>query len=158
MTHLSERRVVHCPYHLAQRYLADEAGGLAASGKESQITLTVSVPGLELVKDVLVTFAAAADPMHFDQPWRIHWKPKAGPYPEFDGELTVRADETYKSSLLELAGSYRPPAGALGSAFDWAAGSRIASASARALLASVAGEMEARYQTDERSKQSSTVS
>ena len=63
---------------------------------------------MELVKNVTVSFGAATDPMHFDQPWRIHWKPQAGPYPEFDGELTVRADETYKSALLELAGSYRP--------------------------------------------------
>ena len=153
MTQLSERRVVHCPYHLAQRYLADNVRTLATSGKESHLTLTISVPGLELVKDVLVTFGPSVDPMHFDQPWHIHWKPQAGPYPEIDGELTVRADETYRSAILELAGSYRPPGGALGAAFDWVAGSRIAGATARALLARLGDEMTSRYEADEKAKQ-----
>ena len=154
MSQLSEVRVISCPYHLAQRYLADDVRGLAASGKESHLTLTISVPGLELVKDVLVTFGPSVDPMHFDQPWHIHWKPQAGPYPEFDGELTVRADETYESARLELTGSYRPPGGALGAAFDWAAGSRIASATARALLARLGDEMKSRYDANEKAKQS----
>jgi hypothetical protein len=153
MTKLSECRVVQCPYHLAQRYLADDVCELAKSGKQSHLTLTISVPGLELVKDVLVTFGPSVDPMHFDQPWQIHWRPQAGPYPEFDGQLTVRADETYESARLELTGSYRPPGGALGAAFDWAAGSRIASATARALLARLGDEMKSRYEDDERAKQ-----
>jgi hypothetical protein len=157
MSQLFERHIVRCPYHLAQRYLADSVGSRAASGEESLLTLTVSGPGLELVKDVIVTFSPAVDPMHFDQPWRLHWKPEAGPYPEFDGELTVRADETYKTSLLELQGSYRPPGGALGAAFDWAAGSRIASATARALLQRIGDEMESHYQRDEQAKQDPTT-
>jgi hypothetical protein len=95
--------------------------------------------------------------MHFDEPWHIHWKPQAGPYPEFDGELTVRADETYESARLELTGSYRPPGGALGAAFDWAAGSRIASATAGALLARLGDEMKSRYEADEQAKPSQTA-
>ncbi|MBV8197009.1 MAG: hypothetical protein JO263_02650 [Candidatus Eremiobacteraeota bacterium] len=157
MSQLSESRGVRCPYHLAQRYLAEIVGARAQSGEESVLTLRVSGPGIDLAKDVMVTFGEAVDPMHFDQPWRIHWKPQAGPYPEFDGELTVRADETYKTSLLELRGSYRPPGGALGAAFDWAAGSRIATATAQALLQRVGDGMEARYQRDERAKQGSSA-
>ena len=86
-----------------------------ASGKESHLTLTISVPGLELVKDVLVTFGPSVDPMHFDQPWHIHWKPQAGPYPEFDGELTVRADETYESALPRVDGLVSPAGRCAGS-------------------------------------------
>ncbi len=129
---------------------------LAASGKESHLALTVSVPGLELVKDVTVTFGPSPTRCTLTSHGSIHWKPQAGPYPEFDGELTVRADETYKSALLELTGSYRPPGGALGAAFDWAAGSRIARATARALLARIGDEMESRYKADEKAKQSSS--
>ncbi len=158
MSQLFERHVVRCPYHLAQRYLADTIRDRARSGEESILALTVSVPGMELVKNVTVSFGAATDPMHFDQPWRIHWKPQAGPYAEFDGELTVRADETYKSGLLELVGSYRPPGGVLGAAFDWAAGYRIARATAQELLARIGNEMESRYIADEAAKQSSTAS
>jgi hypothetical protein len=152
MSELSERRVVRCPYNLAQQYLAGAIGVRADSREESVLTLTVSAPGADLSKDVTVTFGRAADPMHFDQPWHIHWKPRAGPYPEFDGELTVRADETYETSLIELAGSYRPPGGVLGAAFDWAAGSRIATATAQALLRRIGDGMEARYRRDELAK------
>lgn len=158
MSQLFERRVVHCPYHLAQQYLGKTVGLRAESGEGSLLTLTVSGPGFDLSKDVRVTFAPAVDPMHFDQPWRIHWKPHAGPYPEFDGELTVRADETYETSVLELQGSYRPPGGALGAAFDWAAGSRIATATAQALLRRIGDGMEANYRRDELAKQEPTES
>jgi hypothetical protein len=155
MSELLERRYLRCPYHLAQRYLAAAVGPYAASGQPGPLRLTVPVPGGKLEKEVVVTCGAAVDPMHFDEPWRIHWKPQAGPYPEFDGELTVRADENYESSQLELKGSYRPPGGALGAVFDRALGARIASATAQALLERVGSEMELRYRSDENAKASS---
>jgi hypothetical protein len=99
----------------------------------------------------------AVDPMHFDQPWRIHWKPESRLYPEFEGELTVRADETYETSHLELPGSYHPPGGIAGAAFDLVAGGRIASATAQALLHRIGNEMEAHYQHDERTKRDQTT-
>jgi len=158
MSELLERRVVHCPYHLARQYLQDDLASRVASGESGPLSLTLAVPGGELVKQVVVTYDRAADPMHFDQPWRVHWKPQAGPYPDFDGELTVRADETYESSLLELKGSYRPPGGTLGAAFDWAVGARIAGATAQALLERVGDEMEARYRSDEEAKRTNAAS
>jgi hypothetical protein len=157
MSLLLERHVVRCPYNRAQQYLAESIAARAASGEKSLLTLTVSGPGLELIKDVVVTFGAGVDPMHFDEPWKIHWEPQYGPYPEFDGELVVRADENYSSSLLELRGTYRPPGGVLGAAFDWALGARIATATARALLKRVGDEMEQRYQQEEQAKRSTTA-
>jgi uncharacterized membrane protein len=90
--------------------------------------------------------------MHFDQPWRIRWKPQGGPYPEFEGELVVRADETWETSRLELRGSYRPPGGIAGAAFDLVVGGRIASSTAQALLRRLGDEMETRYRHDEQAK------
>jgi hypothetical protein len=158
MSELLEVHLVPCPYHLAQGYLADSVGARAASGEPGVLTLTAPVPGMELSKGVTVTFGSAVDPMHFDQPWRIHWKPQGGPYPEFEGELTVRADETYETSRLELRGSYRPPGGIIGAAFDFVAGGRIASATAQALLRRLGNEMVKRYQHDEQAKRDSTAS
>ncbi len=155
MSQLLERRVVRCPYHLAQRFLADSVGPRAQPGVATRLELTVPGLGVELTKSVVARFSPSTDPMHFDQPWKLHWDPKSGPYPEFDGELTVRADETYQSSLLELRGSYRPPGGALGAAFDWAAGSRIATATAQELLKRIGNEIESRYNRDEEAKLSS---
>lgn len=152
MSELLERRVVACPYHLARQYLEEDLAARAVSNEPGPLSLTLGVPGGELVKDVVVRYGPASDPMHFDQPWSVSWKPQAGPYPEFDGELTVRADENYESSLLELKGSYRPPGGALGAAFDWALGGRIAAATAQALLERIGAQMEARYNADEAAK------
>ncbi len=158
MSDLLERRVLRCPYHLAQQYLGESIGARAASGEPGPLVLALNVPGGELVKEVVVTYGTGTDPMHFDQPWQVRWRPQAGPYPEFDGELTVRADETYESSLLELKGSYRPPGGALGAAFDWAVGGRIATATAQALLERIGAEMESRYQHDEQAKRTNAPS
>jgi hypothetical protein len=157
MSELLEAYIVRCPYHLAQRYLADSVSARAESGEQGLLTLTAPGPGMELKKGVMVSFGSALDPMHFDQPWRIHWTPQSGLYPEFEGELTVRADETYETSRLELRGSYRPPGGIAGAAFDLVAGGRIASATAQALLRGIGDEMEAHYQRDERAKPDQTT-
>ncbi len=74
MSQLLETHIVLCPYHLAQGYLSDSVGARAASGEQGVLTLTAPGPGMELSKTVIVTFGSAVDPMHFDQPWRIHWK------------------------------------------------------------------------------------
>jgi hypothetical protein len=152
MSDLLETHIVRCPYHLAQQYLADSVRAYAESGEQRPLTLTAPGPGMELTKGVMVSFGSAIDPMHFEQPWHIHWKPQSGLYPEFDGELTVRADETYETARLELRGSYRPPGGIAGAAFDLVAGGHIASATAQALLKRIGDEMEARYKHDEDAK------
>lgn len=158
MSELLELHIVSCPYHLAQGYLSDSVRKFAESGEQRRLTLTAPGPGMELTKGVMVSFGPADDPMHFDQPWRIHWKPQSGLYPEFEGDLTVRADETYETSRLELRGSYRPPGGIAGAAFDLVAGGHIASATAQALLHRIGDEMEVRYQHDERAKRDSPAS
>lgn len=156
MTHLHEHRFLKCPYTRAKGYLREALESLAQNHKEK--TITLSVPFTEgpatgtLHKDVLATYAFGADPMHFDQPWKIHWKPESGPYPEFDGELVVRADEDYTTSILDLRGEYRPPMGATGALFDAIAGSHIARATAQELLKNVGEQMEQRYYTEEQAK------
>ncbi len=114
---------------------------------EQRLTLRVplgSARGIE--KEVVVTYAARSDPMHFDDPWYIHWAPDGGGlYPEFDGELTIRADQDYPTSIIELTGSYVPPLGIVGAAFDAVAGSKIAAATARTLLKTIGDSMERGY-------------
>ena len=76
-------------------------------------------------------------------------------YPDFDGELTVRAADDYTTAILELRGQYRPPGGPAGAAFDLVAGSRIAAATAQQLLKEVGQELETRYRRDEEEKHTS---
>lgn len=153
MSEVYEHRVVACPYKIAREYLSGDMKELAQSHDPITLTLRAPLAGADVRKDVIVTFARSADPMHFDEPWSVHWTPEGGgPYPDFKGELTVRADEDYTTAILELRGKYQPPGGIVGAAFDRALGTKIASATAKALLAEIAAGMEVRHARDERSK------
>jgi hypothetical protein len=153
MTALRHTKVVFCPYARAKTYLAQALEELADRSAPQTLTLRVPLPGGELAKDVVVRYGRAADPRHFDQPWTVHWTPKGGgPYPDFDGTLTVRSDERYSSSILELDGSYRPPFGSVGQLFDEAVGVHIAESTANVLLSEIAARMEARYRAEESQK------
>jgi hypothetical protein len=148
-THVTERYPTKCPYHRAREYLHDSLESVVKNARITTLSLTAG--GLE--KPVLVSYKHGEDPMRFDEPWLIHWTPEGGgPYPDFDGELTVRADDSYRASILELRGEYVPPLGTLGQAFDFAVGSRIASATAHALLQQIAQVMEMRYNDEEAAK------
>jgi len=153
MSEVYEYRVVKCPYKIAREYLEEDVKERARTQAPETLTLRVPLAGAGVTKNVIVTFAPATDPMHFDQPWALRWTPEGGgPYPDFEGELTVRADEDYITSILELRGSYLPPGGILGAAFDRTLGAKIASATARSLLADLASRMEERHARDERLK------
>jgi hypothetical protein len=154
MSDVIETRLIACPYSQARRYLASAITSQGTRGKPSIMRLRVKIPGeLNVEKDVAVTFAPATDPRHFDQPWRVHWEPSPpGPYPVFDGTLTVRSAEDYDSAILELSGRYEPPLGSLGKIFDAAIGHHLAQATARDLLAAIGDRMEAAFQRQEAAK------
>jgi hypothetical protein len=95
---------------------------------------------------MLVRYELGRDPMQFDEPWRVFWTPQGGgPYPDFGGELIVRADQAYSGAVLELHGDYKPPTGIVGKAFDSLMGARVAAATARTLLKHIATQMEERF-------------
>ncbi len=161
MSSLYQKRHIACPYNRAQDILAKTLQPSASSGQPQIVLLALSdaaTPGVGMSKEVVVTFAAAIDPMHFDKPWSVHWHPKGGGlYPDFDGILTVRADDTYKTAILELVGTYEPPLGAVGEVFDTVVGSRIASATARELLRKLGDDIEKEYRESEHAKPRTTL-
>jgi len=154
MTSIAERHFVPCPYGLAKQFLASEL--FPADGGQLEWFLHVAPPaikGIDLSKDVDVTVSRAMDPMHFDEPWNVTWAPHGGgPYPTFSGTLTVRADEDWNVSALELRGSYEPPLGPAGKAFDRLLGSRLATLTAKALLAKIGDQLIAHYHAEEAAK------
>jgi hypothetical protein len=65
----------------------------------------------------------------------VSWAPKdGGPYPTFTGTLSV-AEDAAGWSRLEIDGTYSPPFGIAGAAFDAAVGHRIAQGTVTELLA-----------------------
>lgn len=157
MATLFQRYYLKCPYQRARTTLEQTLREIATSGQPQLLRLRVPVnvgqnaSGLE--KDVIVTYGTAIDPLHFDQPWSVNWTPHGGgPYPSFEGTLTVRADDDYSSSVLELQGTYEPPFGVAGAAFDAVVGSRIASATAREFLRTLSLDIEGHYTREESAK------
>ena len=78
-----------------------------------------------------------------------------GPFPLFAGELQVENAEDYDAFWLVLDGSYEPPFGIAGAAFDRIVGVRIATICARNLLAHIAETIESHYGADEARKAAS---
>ena len=67
----------------------------------------------------------------------VSWAPKdGGPYPTFAGTLSV-AEDAPGWSRIEIDGTYSPPFGIAGAAFDAAIGHRIAQATASELLGEI---------------------
>jgi hypothetical protein len=155
-TTIYERRLTQCPYVRARGYLHEEIEGSIHRAGPTMLPLKASVPLLKsaLEKNVIVSYRKGQDPLRFDEPWLVHWTPEdGGPYPDFDGELTVRADESYRRAVLELRGEYKPPLGTFGQAFDLVLGAKIAARTARALLQDIARAMEERFRGEEALKE-----
>lgn len=158
MANINETLYVQCPYVRARQYLEDAVKDAAHSGLPQSLELTALVPAtkVEVAKRVRITYAPATDPMHFDEPWKVHWAPEAGGiFPSFSGQLTVRADESYRSCILEITGTYTPPLGAAGRIFDVAIGNTIAAATAQRLLEQIAADMIQRRKVEEAAKMDS---
>jgi len=161
MTKIEERLYIGCPYVRAREYLHQALEQAARSLLPKLLRLRAAVPAtnMEVAKYVNVTYDHDSDPMHFDEPWRVCWKPEpGGVYPSFRGQLTVRAGENYECAILELTGEYEPPLGTAGRAFDAAIGKRVAADTARKLLSEIGAEMEVRYHREEAAKIDSVIS
>jgi hypothetical protein len=129
MSSLHDFTTVACPY--------DEVSGrLQTYLERNDATIALRLPfgDLRLERDVEVRLTPKPGYTGYKL-LDISWAPKdGGPYPVFTGGLTV-ADEGAGWSRIELDGTYEPPFGALGAAFDAAVGHRIAGATATELLA-----------------------
>jgi hypothetical protein len=118
-------------------------------GQAQPMTLSLSAGNRTLIeRRVLLRYAPGDDPLRFDERWTVTWTPEdGGPYPDFQGELAISMDEAARTVVV-LEGSYDPPFGAAGAAFDVIAGSRIAALSARSFLKEVAARIEALDRAD----------
>lgn len=152
MSEIHEHRFLNCPYNRARELLAEAVADAVETGTGRTVRLTLPITGGEISKDVLVEVKHGIDPSHFDQPWVLHWEPIGGAYPSFDGRLTVQAEDTYRTARLALDGSYTPPGGAAGAAFDAVVGTKLASATAKELLRKIGDALEQRYQMEEAAK------
>ncbi|HYK53449.1 MAG TPA: hypothetical protein VEV38_07960 [Candidatus Eremiobacteraceae bacterium] len=139
---MSERLYVNCPFGKTPTFLNYYLDQIARESDADGAILRLEVPlstfgvptGLNIARDVIAHFAPP-DEAYGLQRTAVTWKPEGGgPFPTFTGHLSVEQDERYGSSSLLLEGSYEPPFGPVGKAFDAALGRRIATATAHELL------------------------
>ncbi|MBV8082571.1 MAG: hypothetical protein JO347_11530 [Candidatus Eremiobacteraeota bacterium] len=154
MTQLHERAFVQTPYGRAPQDLKTYLESLGwRSGAPATLTMRfepsdLGLPGIPLARDVNARFEATEDPTHLTKPLKVTWSPAGGgPFPTFNGTLTISEDEDYGSCILTLSGEYEPPLGLVGKGFDAVIGFRIAIATARRLLESIRDGMEAAQTT-----------
>ncbi len=131
MSNIREFTTVACPFdEVPDRLYAHFDGG------DAVLPLRVRFGHLTVERDVdfhLKTKPAYPGYRLLD----VSWTPKdGGPYPSFSGTLSV-AEDAIGWCRIEIDGSYRPPFGIAGAAFDAAFGQRIAQATASELLAEI---------------------
>ena len=150
MTAIRERIYVKCPFTKAPSflnyYLEELAHSTDSGGSILHLELplaTLGIPsGLNIGRDVVAHFAPPDD-AYGVQRTAVTWKPEGGgPFPTFTGFINVEQDERYGSSSLLLEGTYEPPLGVAGKAFDAALGRTIATATARELLHALRRKIE----------------
>jgi len=77
---------------------------------------------------------------------RLSWDPQDQTVPQFAGTLSSCEKGPGTATLL-LEGTYKPPLGVAGAAFDLVVGRKIAAATARALLGDIKEFIESDYRT-----------
>jgi len=152
MSSIDEKVLVHAPLASAARFLERYMAAHAApAGNAALVTLRAG----ELEKGAVVSLVAARRPGDMTPRYAIHWESEQpGPYPVFDGELTVAGDEDYNAFWLTLEGVYVPPGGIAGQVFDAMIGRHIAEATARGLLTQIRDAGEGLFAAEERAKHS----
>jgi hypothetical protein len=139
ISHLNIKRPVACPVAQAPQYLerffADYAVEDAAV---LALRVPIVLPGLPLLmlaRDCVIRLTRIHDKGETIASYAVEWAPVAGgPFPRFTGRISVPNAEDYNSCFIALDGTYEPPLGALGEAFDRTIGRAIAESTGRDLL------------------------
>jgi hypothetical protein len=140
-------RVVRCPFSVAHDY-AEDFFADAAQGVELHVPLRDLAPtrGGHLRRPVRLIAERIPDEHERGRAHdalEIDWTAGTRFFPDFRGHLRLRIDSV-ETTRLTLEGTYEPPFGRFGLAFDLVIGRRIARATMRDLLARLGDAMERR--------------
>jgi hypothetical protein len=148
MSDVNEFLIIDCPPGRAQSYLVKHFEDAAERHGKAVLPLTATIgqgtgAKVKITREALATIAPATVAGGLEYQVRIEWTPASKePLPTFDGVFRVQWDEDYGKCRLVLEGSYEPPLGIIGKAFDAALGHKIAQETARSLLERLRTEIE----------------
>jgi hypothetical protein len=124
-----------------QRYFAqhEDSAGVAHLHLRVPLDGMPALKGLALEHAVRVIARKGRDDQNLNDLIRIAWEPEGeAPYPAFTGTLLTWAEHDPKQSFIEIDGTYTPPLGVAGEAFDEAVGHSVATRTAQTLLEDIA--------------------
>ena len=99
---------------------------------------------VSLMHEATISITKGRDAANLNDAYAVAWYPEdRSAFPTFNGELIVCAGADGGAPYLELSGTYEPPRGAAGEAFDAALGHLIAQRTAHAFLLDVARGLRA---------------
>lgn len=141
-TRLRDHIAVSCPIAEAQSrletFFAKNRGSDGVTHLGLRVPLGGIADGLALEHEANVEARRGRDDQNLNDLIRIRWQPEGGgPYPSFEGTLVTWAEHDPTETFIELDGTYTPPLGAGGEAFDASLGRAIAHRTARAFLEDV---------------------
>ncbi|MBV8364134.1 MAG: hypothetical protein JO193_06165 [Candidatus Eremiobacteraeota bacterium] len=150
MTKIKQSVLVDCPLHEIM-YYAERYFSVHRKGQEQgTFTLTVdsaalNMPGrVQASHQVNVAYEVKKAAGNEADAISLAWDPQDKMMPRFAGVLHAERSEGAHSTLI-LEGTYNPPFGAVGAAFDAVLGQRIASATANSLLEDIKTFIEESY-------------
>ncbi len=154
---VSVERIVDCPFSLVLgeadvifAMVESPSGGVRVPYRDLGLPFAGAVKHGVAVKfrrqEDLAEWGRFHDEIAFD------WKAQSRWLPDFQGVLRFRI-ETLKTRVI-LNGTYRPPFGWLGAAFDRVIGNHLALATCRDLLGRLALALEARWASERRASPS----
>lgn len=151
MTRIHESIVTASPPSVAlrglERYIANKQNVLSLAVPLSSLGLPTE---LGITQGVRVTFSSERrSPLSTSRGYEgiaFEWEPEGGgPFPSFNGTLILRPHSG--QTELELKGSYTPPLGEIGAAFDAVVGNKIARTTIRILLENLKAALEEEFAT-----------
>jgi len=158
MSELVEKIYADCALNQGPRYL-ERFLAMHARGDDGAIVVPLRAPlaiaGMraDLEKSVEFVFSRVRTGADMIPKIAVRWEPvDGGPFPTFEGTVSIEGDEDYTRCAVVLRGNYEPPLGIAGKTFDAAVGGRIARATAREFLERIREFIEAAYRATERAK------
>lgn len=137
MTTVRATRFVECPFSAVIDY-AEEA-----LRRRQDIIVSAAPAFGELVHVTARISDDVSDPVRRHDALLLAWRPYSPLFPDFHGALTVRPQG--RGAWLRIQGSYEPPLGVAGRAFDSLVGRRIAYLTLTRLLREIAHSAERRW-------------
>jgi hypothetical protein len=152
VSHRVDCAVAQAPEFLERFFEEHAKDGVVTIALRAPINLP-GIPTMALSRDCVVRIERSPHRGELDVPYAVSWEPASGgPFPRFLGSIVIGNDEDYDRCILSLDGTYEPPFGLAGAAFDAEVGHAVAESTGLDLLQRIGTFVEQSYRAVESAK------